>query len=77
MGNKYWFRPKTYGYGATPSSWEGWLVTLFFILLIISRTVQLQENTLRFFVEFIIILIVLIIIIKYKTEGKMKWNWGK
>jgi len=23
----YWFRPKRVGYGATPSTWQGWLFT--------------------------------------------------
>jgi len=22
--SQYWFKPKTYGYGATPSGWKGW-----------------------------------------------------
>jgi hypothetical protein len=26
--NRYRFRPKTYGYGATPITWEGWAVTI-------------------------------------------------
>lgn len=24
----YWFRPKRVGWGATPSSWQGWLFTV-------------------------------------------------
>ena len=28
MGERYWFRPKSFGYGATPITWEGWAVTL-------------------------------------------------
>lgn len=77
MGNKYWFRPKTYGYGATPSSWEGWLITLFFILFILSGAFQIQSNALQFVVEFFLMVAILMIIIKYKTEGKMRWRWGK
>ncbi|MBV9549496.1 MAG: hypothetical protein JO256_07470 [Alphaproteobacteria bacterium] len=26
-----WFRKKTFGYGWTPCSWEGWLATLLFV----------------------------------------------
>ena len=22
----YWFRPKRYGYGATPVTWQGWVL---------------------------------------------------
>jgi len=28
VSNRYWFRPKSFGYGWTPISWEGWAVTL-------------------------------------------------
>jgi hypothetical protein len=28
MTARYWFRPKSSGYGATPVTWEGWLLTL-------------------------------------------------
>jgi hypothetical protein len=24
---EYWFKPKRYGYGATPVTWQGWAVT--------------------------------------------------
>jgi hypothetical protein len=25
---RYWFRPRRYGYGATPVPWEGWVLTI-------------------------------------------------
>lgn len=25
---RYWFKPRRYGYGAAPATWEGWAVTL-------------------------------------------------
>ena len=28
-----WFRPRTHGYEATPSSWQGWLSVLAFVAL--------------------------------------------
>ncbi|THD77153.1 MAG: hypothetical protein E7812_14460 [Phenylobacterium sp.] len=31
---RFWFRPRTFGIGATPVTWEGWLVTLAFVVLI-------------------------------------------
>jgi hypothetical protein len=27
-----WFRRKSFGYGWTPASWEGWLATALFVL---------------------------------------------
>lgn len=34
MLEKAWFRPKESGFGAEPASWEGWVLTLAFCLLI-------------------------------------------
>jgi hypothetical protein len=25
---RYWFRPRRYGYGATPVTWQGWALTI-------------------------------------------------
>jgi hypothetical protein len=25
--SKYWFKPKSHGYGASPNTWEGWVAT--------------------------------------------------
>jgi len=25
---RFWFRPRRYGYGATPVTWEGWALTV-------------------------------------------------
>ena len=29
-----WFVPKKYGFGARPNSWQGWLATILFCLII-------------------------------------------
>ena len=35
--HREWFAPKTYGYGAgLPVSWQGWLVFIFFLLVLIA-----------------------------------------
>ena len=36
MTARYWFRPKRYGYGATPVTWEGWLVVAVSVALIMA-----------------------------------------
>jgi len=77
--NKYWFRPKIYGYGAYPTTWEGWLVIIIFIALVIWRATDLEKHldTTRHFIELISLVLILIIISIIKTEGKWKWRWGK
>ena len=36
MRIKGWFGPKTFGWGVSPASWQGWLVTALFILAAIA-----------------------------------------
>ena len=31
---QYWFKPKRYGYGATPVTWEGWAVILTAVIVV-------------------------------------------
>jgi hypothetical protein len=31
----YWFGPKTIGFGTGPTSWQGWLLTLAFVVFVI------------------------------------------
>lgn len=32
---KLWFKEKSYGWGWTPATWEGWVVVLLFILAVV------------------------------------------
>ena len=85
MKKKYWFRPKSYGYGIIPISWEGWLTSLIFILLIVSfgyihnlfplRQIKIWDP-IWFILEMSVISILLIHLMKNKTKGKIKWYWG-
>jgi len=77
--NKYWFQSKIHGYGAYPSSWEGWLVIVAFIALVIWRASDMMNHldTTRYFIELGSLVGILIVISIMKTDGKWKWNWGK
>jgi hypothetical protein len=33
---QYWFRPKRFGYGATPITWQGWAVTIATVLAMVA-----------------------------------------
>ena len=30
-----WFKPKTYGYGATPVTWQGWAIVAGFVAAVV------------------------------------------
>ena len=40
---KPWFAPKSTGYGATPSTWEGWALTLAYVLLLWADRVLIRN----------------------------------
>jgi hypothetical protein len=38
----YWFKPKRYGYGATPVTWQGWALTLAATLVVAGSIVAMN-----------------------------------
>jgi uncharacterized membrane protein len=79
---KFWFRQKTFGYGATPNSWQGWLViiasAIAVIAVIIAADFQ-RDNATRFLLIAIglpLVVIPTVLIARAKTEGGWRWRWG-
>ncbi len=81
---KYWFKQKTYGYGWVPVRWQGWLMTLLFVGMIILSAYTNNffsdeptfEQVARYFFDIIILTALFMLIFKGKAKGKMKWRWG-
>lgn len=77
----YWFKRKLYGWGWTPATWQGWLLTLGFIVIVVAFAFTIDENSppeeimFTFFLP-LILLTVSFITIAYKTGEKPKWSWG-
>ncbi len=80
--NKLWFKSKLYGWGWTPTSWQGWLVTTAWIIInikyfsIIEKNSHSGSNVLISFSPVFIISTVLLLIICYKKGEKPRWRWG-
>ena len=78
----YWFRPKRYGWGATPITWQGWALTLATVLAIVAvnlglRLTQPHSWTLAVILSFdALALAFLFVICRRKTEGEWRWRWG-
>jgi O-antigen/teichoic acid export membrane protein len=78
----YWFRPKRYGYGATPISWEGWAVTLVGVALVAASTTVLVSHTALdpwFWAAVavdVVVIVALVQVSRRKTEGEWRWRWG-
>ncbi len=80
MPKKFWFKNKTYGWGWTPASWEGWLVLgiqvlLITLLFVVCLTFFKAKFALVFFPG-IIILMGIVLVICYKTGEKPEWRCG-
>lgn len=73
---RYWFRPKSFGYGATPTTWEGWLVVAGFVIYLVGISWLIKEYSVDFFILLIAGIIGIFCISKAKTEGEWKWSWG-
>ena len=74
---KYWFRQHSFGYGATPNTWQGWLFTVVSVVLIAAIVLAadfIRDNGLRaaWLVGGIVLVLVPCVIISYrKTEGRL------
>lgn len=80
---RYWFRQKRHGYGATPSTWEGWLVTIASLLLIAALSFGadfVRDNTERLVLIGLglpLVLIPFLLITYAKTEGGWRLRWSR
>jgi O-antigen/teichoic acid export membrane protein len=78
----YWFRPKQYGYGATPVTWQGWAITLATMVVVVAATVTVAGRTaldLSFWVAVAVVfaaISALVTISRRKTDGDWRWRWG-
>lgn len=80
--NKLWFRRKTYGWGWTPITWEGWLVTLVVVVIPIiirltAKALEYEKSTQYFYTwASVPILLMALILICFRYGEKPKWQWG-
>ena len=80
---KYWFRQKSFGYGATPNTWQGWTLTLVgavLIFLVVMEATQIPDRQTSILVALsgvFLIGVPLTVISYFKTEGGWRWRSGK
>lgn len=83
----YWFKAKEYGYGWMPVTWQGWLVTFFFTLLLLRDILLVLSDmseyngryVLPYLVETIIPFILyttIFLFLTIKAGEPAKWRWG-
>ena len=80
---KYWFKQKSIGIGATPNTWQGWLVTAAAVVLMMAVVFEAKQIADRSAQKLVAltgvgaIFIALSVIAFLKTEGGWRWRSGK
>lgn len=81
---KYWFKRRLYGFGWTPTCWQGWAtVAVFLIIFVVGKKMLIDNQVIKFLdgetiysVVLTIAIICLVVVSLYKGP-KPKWRWGK
>jgi hypothetical protein len=82
MQTKLWFKRKKYGWGWTPSTWQGWLVIAIYLALVFGIVCSAEVagvsdyDMLMNFVPRLIILTSALILVSYVKGERPKWMWG-
>lgn len=86
MQKKLWFKAKRYGWGWTPSSWEGWVAIIVYAVLlthvirhiiVLSETGKFEGVTSLIYIGRILLLTAAIILVCYLRGEKPGWHWGE
>ena len=84
--SRYWFRPHTHGYGATPADWKGWLATAVFVsgLGMLSALFAVAAGggpapalMLTWALDVLALAACFIALAYAKTDGQWRWRWGE
>ncbi|MCB1520210.1 MAG: hypothetical protein KDJ37_06500 [Hyphomicrobiaceae bacterium] len=81
---RFWFKPKSHGYGATPSNWKGWAATTAFSLALgiasVATMLALKDtgSILAYLVWFLAVLAAVYGFTQFaraRTDGDWAWRW--
>jgi hypothetical protein len=79
---EYWFKPRRFGYGVTPITWQGWLVTVATLIVVVGSAMMVPQFADKTRWAFIIVpidllaIVALLIVSRLKTDGEWRWRWG-
>ncbi len=82
MSYKFWFKPKTYGYGAVPATWEGWAVVAIYVAIltacVVGAVVPKESAAVHIasVAAIIVATVAMVLVVVQKTDGPWGWNAG-
>jgi len=83
--SRYWFKPRRYGYGAAPATWEGWAVAVASGAIVLSSLVAMnllvdRSNFVAWMVWAALIAVLVWCFAQFcrrRTDGEWRWRWGE
>jgi hypothetical protein len=77
---RLWFKAKTFGWGWTPSTWQGWIVILVYAATIAAGAFLFLRHPSTWgwigYFSAIAVATALLIAVCFKTGEKPGWRWG-
>jgi hypothetical protein len=73
----YWFRPKLFGWGAVPVTWQGWAATLGLILLSLPVAWLAETRSMAYLALLAPLVAGFIWLCWTRTDGEWRWRWGR
>lgn len=71
---KVWFKAKRFGYGWYPATWQGKVIVLAYIILLILALITFPDNALILFIICAVLTTALFLISKHTGEPA-RWRW--
>jgi hypothetical protein len=79
----YWFKPKRYGYGATPVTWEGWALTAAVVVVVAGSLVGMnrlvdRSDGVAWLVWAALMAAMVLWLVRFsrrRTDGEWRWRW--
>ncbi|HXF53234.1 MAG TPA: hypothetical protein VNK52_03835 [Hyphomicrobiaceae bacterium] len=81
-----WFKPKSYGYGATPKNWKGWVASTVFALVLSGLAVGFVALTRSgahpvflgaWLAASLLTGAACVRLARAKTDGEWRWRWRR
>jgi membrane protein YdbS with pleckstrin-like domain len=79
---RYWFRPKRFGYGATPTTWQGWALTLGSALAIagsiLAMRLWVDRSNFAAWMAWAAFAVAVVVVVtrvsRARTDGEWRWR---